>query len=508
MSPHRQLPPFLQFMDALGYRVRLGRQAVLGYTIYRVDLSSWRLRFGDLTPFIHVTAEQVQELSPPDLAQSLMDTVRSERLGEQLPVVLLECSDPGLSPFFRRSLYPILLVDARAQRRIQASKRPTGDLLDLLVRQVPPTLLAPYEDHRPVTGSRFFGRTQELRRILQGGNTNVAIMGVRRIGKTSLLLELRRRWLRTFDGDSRAVERFLYMDCSPLTDANDFIREVVRQLNVRELTRLEHQRYEIYFPDFISRMARQHGGPIHFLLDEFDRLLEPTFVQARLLDALRAVSNQGDARFVVAGYRKLFQAFSDLNSPMYNFARPMRLAAFDRMDSHALILEPMDSLRIRVEPRTQVADRIHALAGGQPNLIQIICSVLLERLEQLPAHRRTITLDMLDGLSTDPQLQQFVLHTFLDNTRNLEKALVYGALLDLGAPPYTLDELDTMLARRGIQVLAEDLERSCRNLELSAVWVEQQGRYSFVTPILPTLLRHRYNLEYMFGKLLQEGIWL
>lgn len=53
-----------------------------------------------------------------------------------------------------------------------------------------------YDERDPVYGERFFGRSDELReldRVISQGNRHVGIFGLRRIGKTSLLLELMHR---------------------------------------------------------------------------------------------------------------------------------------------------------------------------------------------------------------------------------------------------------------------------------------------------------------------------
>ena len=59
-----------------------------------------------------------------------------------------------------------------------------------------------YDERDPVHGNRFFGRAEELReldRLISHGNRHVGIFGLRRIGKTSLLLELRDRLLKRPD---------------------------------------------------------------------------------------------------------------------------------------------------------------------------------------------------------------------------------------------------------------------------------------------------------------------
>lgn len=76
-------------------------------------------------------------------------------------VELLESDDPGQA-------MPRLLERAFAERNL-------------------------YDERDPVRGERFFGRADELReldRIISHGNRHVGVFGLRRIGKTSMVLEL------------------------------------------------------------------------------------------------------------------------------------------------------------------------------------------------------------------------------------------------------------------------------------------------------------------------------
>ena len=62
-KPWRQeMPDFLQFLEnPLGHPVRL-HEEVLGYDLYFADLSNWKLRFSDRTPFISVNAADAAAL--------------------------------------------------------------------------------------------------------------------------------------------------------------------------------------------------------------------------------------------------------------------------------------------------------------------------------------------------------------------------------------------------------------------------------------------------------------
>ncbi len=161
----------------------------------------------------------------------------------------------------------------------------------------------------------------------------------------------------------------------------------MRKLRPQELTRLSSKQYPIFFPDFLERMAQRYGGPIMFFLDEFDKVLTWHYEDDSLLNALRASSNQGHSRYIVGGFRDVMRAFSDLESPLYNFARPIRLKEFSREQAAAMILGPLEKLGVQFERRNDVVNRIFDETAGQPNLIQFYCSILVERLDREGSRR-------------------------------------------------------------------------------------------------------------------------
>jgi len=185
----QQMPDFLQFVDGtLNHRVKLFKET-LGYNLYFIDFSEWKLRFSDRTPVIWVTEGDLAAMEPRELAQSLVEVVRSQSLVERNPIIMLQGPGAELAAQLKPLFMPILLLDQADQQAVRESRRPSGELLDRLAAQLDLSLLTPYETSKPVTGSRFFGREFEIRRILQTGDTNFAIMGIRRIGKTSLMRE-------------------------------------------------------------------------------------------------------------------------------------------------------------------------------------------------------------------------------------------------------------------------------------------------------------------------------
>ena len=67
------------FNDDLGYQVREGNPA-LGYELYFVDLSSWKLRLSSRTAVIWVKTKDLDGVTSQHLMESLGDVMRERNL--------------------------------------------------------------------------------------------------------------------------------------------------------------------------------------------------------------------------------------------------------------------------------------------------------------------------------------------------------------------------------------------------------------------------------------------
>ena len=505
----KEMPPLLQLLEQqLGYRVR-GHEEVLGYPLYFVDFSAWKLRFAANTPVLWMRSADLGGFETTwQAGESVVEALRIRGLLERQVIILVDGPERGLRQYFRNYLAPIMVLDVTDVAAVIGSRRPTGELLDRLCAQLSPALLAPYEISKPVTGSRFFGREADLRRILHGGDSNYAVMGIRRSGKSSLLRELHLRMQEQLQDSSNeeAAQRIFYKDCIQLDSTLAFMQGIVQHFHPQELARLENRLYPLYFADFTRRMAKRFGGPLVLLLDEFDTLLRAEFYNSGLLDQLRAASNEGLCRFIFAGFRELLQETSRQDSPFYNFTKPLRLREFSREDAAAMIINPLENMRVRLVRRDEIVDRIYDQTSGQPNLIQFYCAYLVDLLERSGA--RSIAPADLEGVHGDENFRAFLANTFMDNTVHLEKAIVFALLLH-GARAdslFDLEAIDKALAQGGIDPKLAAIEASCRNLELAGILVKQGWQYRFAIPIFPSVLRSSYNIEYLLRKVRSEGL--
>jgi hypothetical protein len=405
----------------------------------------------------------------------------------------------------------MVLIGAEEQKNVVLSRRPSGELLDLISAQVPISFLSPYETRAPVTGSRFFGREHEIARILSNPDTNHAILGIRRIGKTSLLREIERLMIEkeasTRSPQEKPVqEKVVYLECSDLLSTDDYIREVVRKLNPRELPRLEMQKYVFFFPNFLERMSRQFKSKIVFLLDEVDNLVIMQRGDWELFRMLRASSNKGACQYIIAGFREAMQEQYILDSPFYNFTQEIRLSEFTRQQARQLIVTPMENLRVHIRNEEEVVGRIYEETAGHPNLIQYYCLILLRKLDQ--TGDREISPESLIDVYADEGFSSHLLTSFMQNTENREKALVYALLMsgeDSGSRGYTQEQMDDILVKNSLLLAQKAIDEACNVLTLAGVMHRKGWEFYFTSPVFTKVLQQTYDLHYLFRKVKEEG---
>jgi hypothetical protein len=488
------------FHEELGYTVRAGKSS-MGYQLFYMDLSSWKLRLSSRTPVIWVQTKDLDGVSSQHMMESLGDVLRERNLTRQIVLVII---DGNSFPLFRHKTtlnYNLVLIGAEEQKNVLHSRRPTGELLDLISAQVPISYLSPYETRAPVTGSRFFGREHEISRILSNPDTNHAILGIRRIGKTSLLRETERILL-----EQEASARVVYLECSDLLSTDDYIREVVRKLNPRELPRLELQKYVFFFPNFLERMSKLFKSKIIFLLDEVDNLVIMQRGDWELFRMLRASSNKGACQYIIAGFREAMREQYMLDSPFYNFTQEIRLSEFTRQQARNLIVTPMENLRVRFKNEEEVISRIYEETAGHPNLIQYYCLILLRQLDQTGG--REISPKSLIDVYADEGFTSHLLTSFMQNTENREKALIYALMLstkEAGSKGFGQEEIDNVLRKGGISLPQKDIDEACNVLTLAGVIHRKDKEFYFTSPVFTKVLQQTYDLDYLFRKVKDEG---
>ena len=495
-------PDVLRLLNnELEYNVKEVKSS-LGYRVFHADLSSWKLRLSNRTPVIWVRKSDLASAPAHHVYESLSDVMRERKLTRQIALVIVDGDTSNILRSQSPLIYNMVFISADQQKEIINSRRPSGVLLDIISSQVPISYLSPYETRSPVTGSRFFGREQEVARILANPDTNHAILGIRRIGKTSLLRESE-RLLKERETEAQVI----YLECSDMLSVDDYVREVVRKLNPRELPRLGMQKYVFFFPNFLERMSRANKSKIIFLLDEIDNLVIMQRGNWELFRMLRASSNKGACQYILAGFREAMREHYDINSPFFNFAQEIRLNEFSVKQARSLIVTPMENLRVKIKHEDEIVNRIYEETSGHPNLIQYYCMILLRKLDE--SGQRELRPENLLDVYSDEGFSSQLLTSFMQNTQNREKVLIYSIMQtgdNAGSKGFSLEDIDTSLRKNGVLLTQEALDDACNILTLAGV-IRRKGRIYYMTsPVFTKVLNQSYDLNYLVKKVKEEGI--
>jgi hypothetical protein len=493
--------------ERLHFRYR-GPQRLGRFDVFLIDLADWKLSLTDKTPCLWIHKPEYQSLSAFDLAEEIRDAVREAEWHTDVVLVLVDWQTAELREALRAAFThaghftQFAVIDAVQQRAIFDAASPTRVMQDVLLEQIPLAQLSPYETNRFVTGNRFFGRYAYLKKILQQPKANFLIMGIRRIGKSSLLHEVQRQ-LDLSDPAAPDQQRRIYVDCSVLQDEDDFYKEIINQLSPRDIKRFERQSQSQRFKaQMFHYLASQHGGQITYLLDEVDGLLQNLGSDLSLFEVMRRASaKNGDACFIIAGFRHLRRAVDTIDTPLYHFGETLTLKGLPLNEVREMVIEPLEKLRIRLENRDEIAQRIYRETAGQPNLVQFYCQTLLEQLEDSSQH--TLTAVSLHSVYANENFRDFLLQTFLSNTQPLERAVVFAMVAKSSAAgaEFSLKDIDTELYRRNLHVNFNPLNEACRSLTAAGILNGPNNKqYSFSIPLFARMLEETYSIDFVFDK--------
>jgi hypothetical protein len=231
----------------------------------------------------------------------------------------------------------------------------------------------------------FFNRQHEvgqalgLLRSLQ----NVALIGQRRIGKTSLLFHLAFPAIHAEYGVSSAEHLFVYLDGEELTELDDGeIRLVMAEELAAILEAAGHRGPDVALSEgsleyrtfrHLVRRLTQRGLKLIFCFDEFEGLSANPHLGPSFFSSLRGLTGQLDVAFVTASRTPIhtlaYAQPETLSSPFFNTFAPLYLGLFSDEDAQGLV----ETLATRASANFS-PDLVHLvteLAGPHPLLLQI-----------------------------------------------------------------------------------------------------------------------------------------
>jgi hypothetical protein len=285
---------------------------------------------------------------------------------------------------------------------------------------------------RSVTPERiFFGREKEQATLVSTlASNSVALLGGRRIGKTSLLRRAE-SWLR--DGDFFPV----FGDCQTVGSWEEFGRLVRREWECE----VPHDFKPPNLFDVVEQLADRSNNRLVFLLDEIDHLLsrdqsvEFEGVREAFFRACRAISQQGLAQFVFSGERTIAKKLWDPQSPHWNFCRPLQLRQLDREPAERLLVTPLQSLGIELLNEAEFRQLAWRFTSGHPQLIQLLGDRLVDLVSDKPrGSRGQLALDDLAEVVERLSYAEPYLETYWGQATDLEKLVSAVVAMGLTVP--------------------------------------------------------------------------
>ncbi|MGF1570418.1 MAG: TIR domain-containing protein [Nodosilinea sp.] len=226
----------------------------------------------------------------------------------------------------------------------------------------------------PLTGAvdeaeQFFNCDRTLNRIFEvlNSGSNVALIGDRNLGKSSLLREVARQ----AEGRLTPPRQPVVINLVMLFSEDEFYEELCAQIGIAEDTRGNQ----------LNRALKDKR--LLLILDEVERIVQDEFSR-RVRDQLRGLSDHKDAplRLVLAARRPLDQLFPDsyndgMVSPLDGICIEEPINPWSAESTRQFIATRLAPTPIRFS-ENEIADLI-ATSGGRPKDLMQLCNLLFRQ---------------------------------------------------------------------------------------------------------------------------------
>ncbi len=399
----------------------------------------------------------------PDLVADVARTARQHVAGANIAVLVV---DDAATWRLGRSMTPqatsVVVIDGEQLMRTVASVRPRDTLIREVLAQADLTKASPFRSTGATPPEMFFGRHSEAADLLSIlTSSSAALVGGRRIGKTSLMHHVDR---------TLGSEGWLpfYADLQEAGDWETF----ADYIRLRWRVQVEDDFSPSALALIVEQLASRGEGRLVLAFDEVDRLLRwdqdhgGQQVPEAFFRACRALSQEGAAQFVFSGERTIAERLWDPASPHWNFCRQLPVRQLDREAADALLERPLQSLGVRLSDTKSCLDLAWSRTHGHPQIIQLMGQSLVQALnDRAPERRGTIHSDDIEAIVSTLEYQEHYVTTYWGQATAYEKLVT--ALLALEAT--SVRDLRSMLHDRGIAADAEALAPALRMLALYGI---------------------------------------
>lgn len=410
------------------------------------------------------------KLCVPDANRAAADVLNALRLTNEVTLILGASIDQRAALAYKAKEHGGLLVAPNGAELtgLMLSANPLDTLSRLIARNVPVTQISPYQTGAGVhRQALFFGRGALLAQILGREPANYLVVGGRQVGKSSLLKEIERLYRKDQEVDCHYL---------PLNN-QDGIRSIAENLGAETKT----------LEGVLGHLRAVTGHRTLLLIDEADAFVDADRSKNyAVLQQLRALSETGQAHFILAGFWALYrQATVDYQSPLKNFGSVLTVGELEIEACRLLATEPMARLGIGWES-AELVERLIKLTGQRANLISIACSAALHALGQT---EKTIRTFHLEAALRSPSIRNALLGwSELGNDATecrLDRITVYSTV---GHDNFTLTDVLKTLNASAFHPEVEQIKASLARLELAFILARSNNQYRYQVPLQRDLI--------------------
>lgn len=374
----------------------------------------------------------------------------------------------------------VLLLNATALTEVLNSNSIKRGLLKSLRQQIPLRRLLPFRPEGPVWNHIFQGRRHELDRLKEEENTNFAVAGPSRIGKSSLLKRYREYELRR-DRDPRLRSSFFIDLYGQPHLSEDGLAQLIalRIEGSQRSSRLGSDRLRW----FLEYQKQHFGRPVELIFDEVDSL-----IGLRTFQLLGQAARDGLCRLVLAGRGELAKMTLRQDSPFGCRMDWITLEPLSEASSRTLFLDSLMDLGFECPSSEQVTEKLNRWTGRLPHLIQLYGKEAAELLIKPEAPvLRIVNEGLLQTIRADAKTAAYVLSPLDDlSGRNREIAL---EILRRCPDRITATTMLQIAVGAGLPLTEQEVLRVCTELVICNILAWNGRGYQISNESLPQYAR-------------------
>jgi photosystem II stability/assembly factor-like uncharacterized protein len=367
---------------------------------------------------------------------------------------------------------------------ILIAKSAERGLAEKIGGQIDLNFISPFIVNGPVPPQMFFGREKEIRQLVDHASSrNFAIVGNRKIGKTSLLNRVE-----NYLGQQSIY--VLRMDCQTVRQPEDFYILFERVSNHPLIERTPDE-----FGITMMEISKVSQTPLVLMIDELDDLLD---VESRngesLISVWRQLANAGVCHFIFCGSKMLALQLRNSASAMFNFPEQITLSYLRREETDEVISRPLETLGVVIQDKKVVLESVWDLTSGHPNVSQFVGRALVEAANR--RKDRKIYPEDIEALWSDSIFIDFYFDTIWGRANPLEILITILATNN----GFTITEMENKLLQLGIILKNTELDQALAMLSTYSI-LDRKGKQYYLFPqAFSNLLNTNFDRDYLINR--------